>query len=180
MNSTILINGMDAIVSPLTSYTTDACTSHNPIWTAKSLLVSTAICVGAALLIYSIYSIVIYVRHRYRDPYDHFYDELFRLMVDIKALVDLGNRTNDLFPDAVYGYGYDTKAHILWSFRHIDKIYKNGQLPPIEELEGEGARNWPPLLFDVIDGEKSGELKLVAVPSSRGVDRSRVTGWMIL
>jgi hypothetical protein len=93
-------------------------------------------------------------------------------MVNIKALIDLGNRTHGLFGD-VDDNGYDTKAHILWSFRHIDKINKDGQSPPLWELQ---AGDWSPLLFDVIEEEMSGELRLVAVRSSLGVDRRRLTG----
>jgi hypothetical protein len=171
MGATILINGMNATASPLASQTPDACTSHNPILAAKMLLVSTAIFAGAALLIYSIYSLIIYIRRRYYGPQYHYYVEFNRAMLDMKALIELGNRTENIYPEMFNGF--DTKSHILFYFRHIDKANKIGQLPPREDLEGGGI--WHPILVDVIEREFEKQ-EFVVVPSSLRGHRSNMTG----
>jgi hypothetical protein len=135
MNITILINGTSAKVSPPTSYTADVCTAYSPMLTARSFLVSAAICAGAALLIFLIHCLVIYCCRKYQSLQDHYYQEFYRFMMDLKALIDLGNRTKDIYIGTVSDF--DTKAHIIYMFQHIDKIDVNREFPLLKSLEGE-------------------------------------------
>jgi hypothetical protein len=55
--------------------------------------------------------------------------------MDLKALIDLGNRTKDIYIGTVSDF--DTKAHIIYMFQHIDKIDVNREFPLLKSLEGE-------------------------------------------
>jgi hypothetical protein len=92
-------------------------------------------------------------------------------MLDMKALIDLGNRTENIYADM--SNGFDTKNHTLYYFRHIDKVNKIGVLPPYEEFGGGGI--WHPILVDVIEAEFEKQ-EFAVVPSSLLGHRSNLTG----
>jgi hypothetical protein len=107
-----------------------------PILTAKSLYISFGICVIAGLLLYAMYSVAAYMKRRRQPLIRAYHDKFDRLMIEMKEVIDLGEKHPEF-----YGHRSDnfrTREHILYIFRHIDKMTKDGRMPHHHGLEGGG------------------------------------------
>lgn len=106
--------------------------SPTPIITAKTFFVSVSICLATALLIAVLSSFAMYIKHRIEDPERQFCRKLGLLMLDIKRVVELGEKNAGLYP-GMYSSNFGVRDHILYMFRHIDKIPYKGTWPDLGE-----------------------------------------------
>jgi hypothetical protein len=107
----------------------------------------------------------LHLRRKRIHPYNIYYNEFNRVMLEVKHLIELAERTEG---DVYRGTGLNTKDHILRVFRHIDKLTEDADLPPDEELEDGGM--YMQQLVDVIVGvevaDRTAEDYIMSAPRS--------------
>jgi hypothetical protein len=118
--------------------------------------VSFGICVGAALLLSAAYFLVAYIRRRRQDPGGVYLRKFKRMILDMKEVIELGEKTEGLYANR--NDNCMTRDHILYLFRHIDKLGKDGALPPLSELD-DGGR-YAQMLVNVIPEREAGRINL--------------------
>jgi hypothetical protein len=72
------------------------------------------------------------------------------MMLDMKVVIELGEGIEGVYNHRTDNWG--TRDHILYLFRHIDKMAKDGQMPPHSEWEDEGR--YAQMLVNIIPEEE--------------------------
>lgn len=121
-----------------------------PILTAKSFFISFAICVGAGLLLCGLYFLATEIRRQYEDPRAPYWRKFNPMMLDMKRVIDLGESIEGVYNHRTDNWG--TRDHILYLFRHINKMARDGQMPPHSEWEDEGR--YAQMLVNIIPEEE--------------------------
>jgi hypothetical protein len=75
----------------------------------------------------------------------------------MKEIIELGEQTEGLYA-ANRNNNRMTRDHILYLFRHIDKLGKDGSLPPLSELDDGGI--YAQMLVNVIPEGEAGRVDI--------------------
>jgi hypothetical protein len=115
---------------------------------------SVGICTGALLLFYALRLVLLQLPGPKRL---YFHWKFHHAILDIKEVIRMGDTISGLYDH--HKNGYDTRKHILFCFRHIDKIPSKGVWPDAREVLGELAYSQP-VLADItwgVDVERRGQ-----------------------
>lgn len=108
-----------------------------PTITATSFFISAGICLGTCLLLHTLYRFAIYIKRRIRGPNERYCRKLGHLILDMKRVIHLGETTENLCPE-MYNGNFGIRDHILYLFKHIDRIPLKGEWPTSADWGEEG------------------------------------------